>query len=128
MTALVGSLGGLLEERRSLAVAIHVVGTVAAGRTEGDTPNTVRALSSAVNHDRIHAREPTHDAERWSVGTVERIGERDGHCVVTVRGTDGETVELVVTFAVRDLFLRRLDLEEGESPVGATVWYRKRGG
>jgi hypothetical protein len=79
-------------------------------------------------HDRLHARKPTHDLERWSVGIVERVEERDGHWVVTVETTDGKSVELVVTFAVRDLFLRRLDVEDGESPVGERVWYRKRGG
>jgi len=81
-----------------------------------------------VAHDRIHAREPTHHVDRWSVGTIESVGERDGHCVVAVAAADGETVELVVTFAVRDLFLSRLDIDEGDSPVGERVWYRKRGG
>ncbi|MEF8789176.1 MAG: hypothetical protein V5A61_03545 [Haloarculaceae archaeon] len=81
-----------------------------------------------MDHDRIHARKPTHDLDRWSVGTVERVGERDGHCVVTVRTEDGESVDLTVTLAVRDLFLRRLDIEPEESPVGERVWYRKRGG
>ncbi len=78
-------------------------------------------------HDRIHAREPTHDRDRWSVGTIERVTERDGHCVVDVRDEDGQTVELLVTLAIRDLFVRRLDIEDGKSPVGERVWYRKRG-
>ena len=81
-----------------------------------------------MNHDRIHARKPTHDIDRWSEGVVESAVERDGHCVVTVRAADGDTVELVVTFAVRDLFVSRLDIEPGASPVGERVWYRKRGG
>lgn len=81
-----------------------------------------------MNHDRIHARRPSHHIDRWSVGTIERIGERDGHCVVDVRAEDGTTVELTVTFAVRELFVSRLDLGEDESPVGHEVWYRKRGG
>ena len=78
-----------------------------------------------MNHDRIHAREPSHHVDRWSVGTVEAIEERDGHCVVTVRPQDGDPVELVVTIAVRDLFVSRLD---ADSPVGERVWYRKKGG
>ena len=78
-----------------------------------------------MKHDRIHAREPSHHVDRWSVGTVEAAEERDGHCVVTVRPQDGEPVELVVTFAVRDLFASRLD---ADSPVGERVWYRKKGG
>ena len=84
-----------------------------------------------MTHDRIHAREPTHHVDRWTRGTVDSVGERDGHCVVTVRPAGGEAtdaVELVVTFAVRDLFLDRLDLDDDESPVGETVWYREHGG
>ena len=95
-----------------------------------------------MNHDRVHAREPTHHVDRWSVGVVEAIGVRDGHCVVTVRPVasedagdergagepDAELVELTITFAVRDLFVSRLSIVEGESPVGERVWYRKRGG
>jgi len=78
-----------------------------------------------MNHDRIHAREPSHHVDRWTAGTIEAIDQRDGHCLVRVRPSDGEAVELVVTMAVRDLFLSRL--ENGESPVGERVWYRKRG-
>ena len=94
-----------------------------------------------MNHDRVHAREPSHHVDRWSVGAVESIGERDGHCVVTVRPLasgdgdeceadepDTDPVELTITLAVRDLFVSRLPIEEGESPVGERVWYRKRGG
>ena len=102
-----------------------------------------------MTHDRVHAREPSHHVDRWSVGVVESIGERDGHCVVTVRpvssaeggpeGAEGdpegaeateesESVELRITLAVRDLFVGRLAIDEGESPVGERVWYRKRGG
>jgi hypothetical protein len=79
-----------------------------------------------VSHDRIHAREPTHDSDRWTVGTIVALTERDGHCVTTVE-TDGEQVDLRTTLAVRDLFLSRLDLDSGESPVGKRVWYRKKG-
>jgi len=94
-----------------------------------------------VNHDRVHAREPSHHVDRWSVGVIESIDERDGHAVVTVRpvasegeegggaGDDGDApVELVITLAVRDLFVGRLPVEDGESPVGERAWYRKRGG
>jgi hypothetical protein len=81
-----------------------------------------------MNHDRIHARQPAHHVDRWSVGTVESVTERDGHCVVTVADGSGETTELVITFAVRDLFLSRLRIDEGESPVGERVWYREHGG
>lgn len=80
-----------------------------------------------MNHDRIHAREPDHDVEKWSVGIIEHVGERDGRCVVTVTG-GGERIELVVTLAIRDLFVGRLAIDDGESPVGEKVWYRKHGG
>ncbi|WP_276259857.1 hypothetical protein [Haloglomus litoreum] len=84
-------------------------------------------------HDRVHAR-PPHDPENWRVGTITALAERDGHAVFTVRpegNQDGaasatvEPVELVVTLAVRDLVLRRLDADE---PVGARVWFREHGG
>ncbi|SDM52492.1 hypothetical protein SAMN04487949_1958 [Halogranum gelatinilyticum] len=81
-----------------------------------------------MKHDRIHAREPSHHVDRWEVGTIERIRERDGHCVVDVADEDGETVELVVTLAVRDLFVGRLDLAADESPVGSRVWFRRKRG
>ncbi|QAU13194.1 hypothetical protein EKH57_10910 [Halorubrum sp. BOL3-1] len=98
-----------------------------------------------MNHDRVHAREPSHHVDRWSVGVIGSIDERDGHCVVTVRpvgsgeeksgenrdgsGTEGDgPVELTITLAVRDLFVGRLPVDDGESPVGERVWYRKRGG
>jgi len=61
-------------------------------------------------------------------GTVESVDQRDGHCIVTVRDTDGEAVELTVTLAIRDLFLSRLAIDDSESPVGERVWYRKHGG
>jgi hypothetical protein len=80
-----------------------------------------------MDHDRIHAREPSHHVDRWSTGSIESVDQRDGHCVVAV-SDDGEAVELTVTLAVRDLFLGRLDIDDGESPVGEQVWYRKRGG
>ncbi|MXV64382.1 hypothetical protein GS429_20385 [Natronorubrum sp. JWXQ-INN-674] len=81
-----------------------------------------------MTHDRIHARKPTHDIERWSVGTIRGIDDRDGHCVVTVETESGETVELVVTVAIRDLFVSRLDIADHESPVGEQIWYRQHGG
>ncbi|ELZ08078.1 hypothetical protein C478_18692 [Natrinema thermotolerans DSM 11552] len=79
-------------------------------------------------HDRIHARKPTHDLERWSVGTIAAIDQRDCHAVFEVTAEGGESIELVVTVAIRDLVLRRLDLAADESPIGARVWYRTRGG
>ena len=79
-------------------------------------------------HDRLHARKPTHDLERWSTGNIVLVEQRDGHCVVTVIDENNEPVELVITLAIRDLFLSRLDINEGESPVGERVWYRKHGG
>jgi hypothetical protein len=84
-----------------------------------------------MDHDRIHARKPPVDAETWRTGRIREVGERDGHCVVTVEpeADDGDaddpgTVELIVTFAVRELFVSRLDAED---PVGERVWFKRRG-
>ena len=77
-------------------------------------------------HDRVHAREP-HDPENWRVGVVRAVTERDGHAVFVVApeaGGPGDTVDLVVTFDVRDLVLRRL---AGDEPVGQRVWFRRKG-
>jgi len=79
-------------------------------------------------HDGIHARRPTHDRDRWAIGRIESIEERDGHWVFAVETAESGTVELVVTRAIRDLVVRRLDLAPDETPVGERVWYRKRGG
>lgn len=75
-------------------------------------------------HDRIHAREPTHDRDAWREGTVRAAEQRDGHWVVTV-AADGERVELRTTLAVRDLVRSRLPAPD--SPVGQRVWFRKKG-
>lgn len=82
-----------------------------------------------MDHDRIHSVQPQKDPERWESGIVDAVQERDGHCVVTVIPDDGdESIDLTVTFAVRDLFVSRLPIEEGASPVGERIWYRQRGG
>ena len=79
-----------------------------------------------MHHDRIHAREPTHDREAWRVGTVRSAAERDGHWVVTVEAADGERVTLTTTFAIRDLVRSRLP-EPDASPVGQRVWFQQKG-
>jgi len=94
-------------------------------RTPRESP---RATPDAPVHDRVHAQEPIHHRDRWSVGTIESIGERHGHCHVTVASEEGGTEELVVTLAIRDLFVSRLDIDGDDSPVGERVWYRKHGG
>ncbi|KAA9398609.1 hypothetical protein Har1130_10345 [Haloarcula sp. CBA1130] len=81
-----------------------------------------------MNHDRIHAQEPSHHRDRWTVGTVAEIVEENGHCTVTVEDESGEPIELVVTMAIRDLFVSRLDIGDDESPVGERVWFREHGG
>ena len=81
-----------------------------------------------MNHDRLHARKPTHNIERWSTGTIDSVDQRDGHCIVTVLDEHNDPRELVITVAIRDLYFSRLDIGEDESPVGERVWYRKHGG
>ncbi|ERG95620.1 hypothetical protein [Haloquadratum walsbyi] len=89
-----------------------------------------------MKHDRIHAQPPSHDTDRWSVGTIVSVETQDGHCAVTVQTAQGNEHELTVTIAVRDLFLSRLDVEieldTGDEPklnnaIGERVWYRARG-
>jgi hypothetical protein len=80
-----------------------------------------------VNDDRIRAKPPTHDSDDWREGTIESMTDTGGVCVVTVRPSgavhDERRIELRVTLAIRDLFVGRLDGD----PVGARVWFQKRG-
>jgi hypothetical protein len=89
-------------------------------------PRLRRGRTQPVHHDRIHAREPTHDREAWRVGTVRAVSERDGHWVVTVEPADGERVDLTTTLAIRDLVRSRLP-EPDASPVGQQVWFQNKG-
>ena len=93
----------------------------------GDDRNTRASALPTVGmvHDRVHAREP-HDPENWRVGVIRAVTERDGHAVFVVAPEQdaGGTADLMLTFDVRDLVLRRLG--DGE-PVGQRVWFRKRG-
>lgn len=89
--------------------------------------------------DRLHARPPTHDVERWTEGSVAGVERTSGRVVVTVRpeprgedaeGGGSETVALRVSEAVYDLFVGRVapdDRADGEVLPGAPVWFRKRG-
>lgn len=75
-------------------------------------------------HDRIRAKPPATDVERWTEATVRAVrfdDDRAGY-VVTV----GDDVEVRVTEAVFELFVGRLDrsVETPEDAVGATAWYR----
>jgi hypothetical protein len=83
-----------------------------------------------ARHDRIHARPPDHDVERWTEGAVTGVTHDDGGVVVTVRPAGGGTVDLRVSDAVYDLFVGRVapgDRADGEVVPGAPVWFRERG-
>jgi hypothetical protein len=86
-----------------------------------------------ARYDRLHARPPTHDAERWSRGTVVGVAHEPGGVVVTVdaEGPAGPRLDLRVSEAVYELFVGRVDENhrtgEGEVRPGAPVWFRARG-
>jgi hypothetical protein len=73
-----------------------------------------------VVHDRLRAKPPTTEPDRWRSGTVVAAGNRNGDVVVTVE-TGGERVEVTVTDAVFELVSGRV---EATDPVGETVWFR----
>lgn len=82
--------------------------------------------------DRLHARPPAHDVERWTEGNVVGVEHASGRVTVTVRpkGKGDGVVDLAVSEAVYDLFVRRVaaaDRSEGDVLPGAAVWFRKRG-
>lgn len=85
-----------------------------------------------ARYDRLHARPPTHDTERWTRGTVVGVTHEPGGVVVTVDAdeTDGPRRDLRVSDAVYELFVGRVDddrTDEGEVRPGAPVWFRVRG-
>ncbi len=109
---------------------------------------TRRSSSGAdrvARDDRVHARPPTHDVERWTEGRVIEVTKPPGRVVVTVRPeTEGSTepepeseseskpepVDLRVTEAVYDLFVGRvteMNRVDGDACPGTPVWYRERG-
>ena len=77
--------------------------------------------------DRIRARPPPTDGDRWAEGRVTSVTHDDTHgrYVVRVETEDGEAT-VRVTPAIYDLFTGRLE-RPAETPadvVGATVWVR----
>jgi hypothetical protein len=85
-----------------------------------------------ARHDRLHARPPSHDTDRWTEGRVVDVTHDHGSVVVTVRaaGATDDPVDLRVSDAVYGLFVERVDPEDrtdGEVTPGAPVWFRVRG-
>jgi hypothetical protein len=84
-----------------------------------------------ARHDRLHARPPAHDVDRWTEGRVVGVAHDDAGVAVTVRPDGGgDTVDLRVSEAVYDLFVGRVapdDRADEEVRPGAPVWFRKRG-
>ena len=54
-------------------------------------------------------------------------GAADDTSGATADADERPTVELTVTTAVRELVCDRLEIDDGESPVGEHVWFRERG-
>lgn len=71
-------------------------------------------------HDRLRAKPPTTEVDRWRSGTVVAVRDAEGGTAVVVE-TEDERVTVSVTDAVFDLFSGRL---EEVDPVGETVWFR----
>jgi len=59
--------------------------------------------------------------------TIMTSSARGPRSLDSMSNSTDEPVELVLTLAFRDLFLSRLDINDGESPVGEEIWYRKHG-
>lgn len=74
-------------------------------------------------NDRIRARPPATDVDRWWEGVVRevRFDEHEHRYTVTVEPDDGDPVEVTLSESLYDLFTGRLDADE---PVGETVWVR----
>lgn len=75
-------------------------------------------------HDRIRAKAPNTDTEKWKKGTVDAVDTTVSPHTVTVQSEDGDMVTLTITTAIYDLFTKRL---ESETPLDETVYYKKKG-
>lgn len=71
-------------------------------------------------HDRLRAKPPTTEVDRWRSGTVVAVRAVGSGREVVVE-TGGERVTVSVTDAVFELFSGRVDAPD---PVGETVWFR----
>jgi hypothetical protein len=74
-------------------------------------------------HDRIRAKPPATEPDRWQEAVVRsvRFDDHEHRYTVTVAVADGDTVEVTVSESLYDLFTGRLDAAD---PVGETVWVR----
>ena len=75
-------------------------------------------------NDRIRAKPPTTDVERWREGVVlsVRLDEHERRYTVVVEPTEADDrVEVAVSESIYDLFTGRLDADD---PVGERVWIR----
>ncbi len=71
----------------------------------------------------------TDDAPGDAGGAADNTsGATDDTSGATTDADERPTVELTVTTAVRELVCGRLEIDDGESPVGEHVWFRERGG
>ena len=75
-------------------------------------------------NDRIRAKPPATDADRWTETTVRAVRFDDTHGRYAVTVADG--TEVTVSRALFELFAGRLErpVDDPEDAVGATAWYR----
>lgn len=90
------------------------------------TPRIESAVPSptdweAMVNDRIRAKPPTTDVDRWRRGTVRGVEEAGGEVRVTVESEDGDRVAVTVTPAVYDLFAGRVAAGD---PVEEQAWFK----
>ena len=74
-------------------------------------------------NDRVRAKPPTTEVDRWQEGVVRavRFDDHERRYTVVVEPSDGDRVGVTVSESIYDLFTGRID---GDEPVGETVWFR----
>lgn len=80
---------------------------------------------SGVN-DRLRAKPPTTDIDRWREGTVRSVDAEGSRVTVRVAPSDDSPVAVTVTEAVFELFCGRLPTKvaSAEDVVGQRVWFK----
>lgn len=82
-------------------------------------------VSVGVN-DRLRARPPTTEVDRWREGVVRSVDAEGRRVTVRVAPPDDLPVAVTVTEAIFDLFCSRLPIEVASATdlVGQRVWFR----
>lgn len=77
-----------------------------------------------MGEDRIRAKKPVQNIERWNSGEIVRISNEDGKYKINL-STESDNIDLIVSESIYELFTRRL---ESDNPIGEDVFFIQKEG